>query len=90
VDGFTDKASHQHLHAPDASTKVYGSHAMLLIGVRKDAVSPECRYLLQNWWHEKQFVEVTSEYLKHCQATLTYVRANLQRLETPQLIFFTS
>ncbi len=75
MDGFTDKDVHQHLQAVHESANVYGSHAMLLIGARQDTVEPKARYLLQNWWHEKQFVEVGRDYLKQCRAVLTYVRS---------------
>ena len=39
-----------------------GLHAMVLVGVRKNGNGP--RYLLQNWWSKKPFVEVDADYLK--------------------------
>lgn len=54
-----------------------GLHAMVLIGVRVDDVSGVKKFLLQNWWPKKQFVEMDEIYLKCCGATLYYV-------ETPQ------
>ena len=53
-----------------------GKHAMLLVGVKGNGVNK--RFLLQNWWVKKQFIEVDETYLKHCSATLSFV-------ETPQL-----
>eukprot|EP00634_Sargassococcus_sp_CCMP2135_P008617 CAMPEP_0198649432 /NCGR_PEP_ID=MMETSP1467-20131203/4274_1 /TAXON_ID=1462469 /ORGANISM="unid. sp., Strain CCMP2135" /LENGTH=103 /DNA_ID=CAMNT_0044385225 /DNA_START=15 /DNA_END=326 /DNA_ORIENTATION=- len=50
---------------------------MALVGARRDE-NDNVFFLLQNWWLEKQFVEVDLEYLKACGATLYFV-------ETPQL-----
>ena len=46
---------------------------MIIIGVRSDENGRKY-YLLQNWWKEKQFVEIDYEYLKVCQPTLYYVK----------------
>lgn len=48
-----------------------GSHAMLCIGMRKDS-SGVWWLLLQNWWEEKQFVEVTWDYLHSCFGDLRF------------------
>lgn len=45
---------------------------MVLIGTRVDS-KLSCRFLLQNWWEMKQFVEVDVDYLKKCGATLYFV-----------------
>jgi hypothetical protein len=50
-------------------------HAMVLVGHRRS--DGKDVYLLQNWWEDKQFVEVSAEYLEACRATVTFV-------ETPQ------
>ena len=50
---------------------------MVLIGCRTDEASGRKLYLLQNWWKNKQFVEVDAEYLKQCGVTMYFV-------ETPQ------
>ena len=44
---------------------------MILIGVRGDG--EEKKFLLQNWWREKQTVEVDESYLRACEATCWYV-----------------
>jgi hypothetical protein len=52
-----------------------GLHAMVLVGHRKEG--DDDRYLLQNWWKFKVFVEVDAKYLKTCGAMFHFV-------ETPQ------
>jgi hypothetical protein len=52
-----------------------GMHAMVLVGHRRS--DGKDVYLLQNWWEQKQFVEVSAAYLKASRATVTFV-------ETPQ------
>ncbi len=42
---------------------VHGYHSLLLIGARRDAISGEYFYLLQNFWEGKYFVEVSGKYL---------------------------
>lgn len=44
---------------------------MVLIGFRKDA--DRNYFLLQNWWKNKQFIEVDSEYLHSCEAIVHFV-----------------
>jgi hypothetical protein len=46
-------------------------HAMVLVGTR--LVGDEWRLLLQNWWPNMQFVEVSREYFLSCEAVLTFV-----------------
>jgi hypothetical protein len=50
-------------------------HAMILIGYRYE--NHEVRYLIQNWWKMKPFVEVDVSYLHSCHAITHFV-------ETPQ------
>jgi hypothetical protein len=56
---------------PEGKTK--GLHAMILIGTRKDGNGKRL-FLLQNWWKQKQFVEVDEEYLGACEPILFFVR----------------
>ena len=53
-----------------------GHHAMVLIGTRvtKDECGEVRFFLLQNWWKDKQFVEVDAGYLKACGAKLYSVQ----------------
>ena len=50
-------------------------HAMVLVGARKEG--GKHYFLLQNWWKQKQFVEVDVDCLKSRGATVYFV-------ETPQ------
>ena len=68
-----DTKSHKHHAKP--SGKFKGAHAMVMVGARRDDSGQY--FLLQNWWKEKQFVEVSEAYLQHCSATVFFV-------ETPQ------
>ena len=52
--------------------KYVGRHSMLLIGVRMEGNQKV--FLLQNWWRNKQFVEVSCRYLKACDARVAFVR----------------
>ena len=54
-----------------------GHHAMVLIGIRKVISTGKQWYLLQNWWKDMQFVEVSQEYMDHCGARLTFVAGTL-------------
>lgn len=47
-------------------------HAMVLIGHRQ--VDGTDRYLLQNWWKSKPFVEVDASYLESCNAHIVFVK----------------
>jgi len=57
--------------APDRDN-LPGYHAMLLVGHRRTE-NDETRFLLQNWWENKQFVEVDWRYLMSAKAELHYV-----------------
>ena len=57
-----------------ASNEVADRHAMVLVGVR--FVQNEWRVLLQNWWPNMPFVEVSEEYLRSSDALLTFVISN--------------
>ena len=45
---------------------------MVLVGVRKEGI--ETRYLVQNWWKKKAFVEMDGEYLRSCWPLFTFVK----------------
>jgi hypothetical protein len=66
-----------------------GFHAMLLIGGRKGVdINGEIEYyfLLQNWWLNRFFIEVTGEYMNSCKAQLYFVTNNT--IKTPEKITF--
>ena len=48
-----------------------GLHAMTLVGHREN--DGQHLFLLQNWWKEKQFIEVSAEYLAAARAGITFV-----------------
>jgi hypothetical protein len=48
-----------------------GVHTMLIVGARH--VGDAYYFLLQNWYNEKQFVEVSAEYLAYCLASMFFV-----------------
>ena len=45
---------------------------MNLIGYRIE--NNKYYYLLQNWWKNKQFIEVDSDYMQSCNAIVTFVK----------------
>jgi hypothetical protein len=51
--------------------KFEGRHAMVLVGCR--SVGGEKRYLLQNWWKSKPYVEVDVDYLLSSEATVHFI-----------------
>ena len=55
-----------------------GHHAMVLVGIRKE--NDETLFLVQNWWKEKQFVEVSVKYLKHSRATIYFIETSQQKI----------
>jgi hypothetical protein len=52
--------------------KFEGRHAMVLVGYR--IVDGKKRYLLQNWWKFKPYVEVDIEYLLSSKATIHFIK----------------
>ena len=46
---------------------------MVLIGARKSSQG-KYFFLLQNWWEGRYFIEVSGEYMHHCQAQITLVK----------------
>lgn len=54
----------RHHYGKYHSEDIVGYHAMVLVGYRFDNESEKNFFLLQNWWKEKQFVEVDEDYFK--------------------------
>jgi hypothetical protein len=48
-------------------------HAMVLIGARIDPIDGEYWFLLQNWWLDRFFIEVTREYLASSECSIHFV-----------------
>ncbi len=48
-----------------------GYHCMVVLGVRMEGQSR--MFLLQNWWRDKQFVEVSDEYLESMDCSICFV-----------------
>jgi hypothetical protein len=67
---FADSSNWQHLGVRAGPST--GLHAMVLVGHRKEGNSD--RYLLQNWWKSKPFVEVDSQYLESCGVVIHFVK----------------
>jgi hypothetical protein len=55
-------------------------HAMLLVGIRMDPVTGEWRLLLQNWWRNKQFIEVSLGYMAECEAKVYFIMTPQERM----------
>ncbi|CAE7945034.1 unnamed protein product, partial [Symbiodinium sp. KB8] len=72
TENFLDAKIHQHL-GQDNSKEV-GLHAMVLVGHRTE--SGQDRFLLQNWWSDKSFIEVDPEYLAGQRALLVFVQSD--------------
>lgn len=52
--------------------KFKGRHAMALVGYR--TVEGKKRYLLQNWWRSKPYIEVDCDYLLSSDATVHFIK----------------
>ncbi len=68
---FYDQTKDVHLTSP--SGLMIGHHSMVLVGFRLEGT--EIRYLLQNWWENKAFIEVNAFYLRATGAILTFCTA---------------
>lgn len=68
-DFFDNRAMHHHYGAPQG--KVVGLHAMVLVGFRQEG--ERSFFLLQNWWKDKQFVELDEVYLAACKPRFSFV-----------------
>lgn len=71
---FANFTTHHHHNGIHLGSYI-GNHAMALVGHR--SANGTQYFLLQNWWKEKQFVEVDASYLKHSGASVWFI-------ETPQ------
>ena len=81
VSGFSvfpdfQQPSSVHHGLPEGTRK--GSHAMIIIGVRKTAERDF--YLLQNWWRNQPFVEVDKQYMIECEPSCWYVPTPQERI----------
>lgn len=68
-------------HNLDANCR--GMHAMLLIGARSEVdVRGDVKYvfLLQNWWAERFFIEVSAEYLYSSEAIISFVEEEVEEI----------
>ncbi len=63
-------------HCGSFSEDIIGSHAMVLVGFRKDANGKEF-VLLQNWWALLQFVECDAEYFAASGATIYFCKGSI-------------
>jgi len=74
----------------DQSSK-QGLHAMVLIGARIDPIDGEYWFLLQNWWRDRFFIEVTGDYLASSECSLHFVQNTITEIpETLPLILYSS
>jgi hypothetical protein len=76
---FSDHAVHHHYDAN--SGKFVGLHAMVLVGAREDEIHGWC-FLLQNWWLNKQFVEVNAAYLERSAANVFFIKTPQNHMNT--------
>jgi hypothetical protein len=75
---FRDEKSNVYVKSSSVG-EVEGNHALVLVGYRQE--QEEVRFLLQNWWSSKPFVEVNVAYLAASGAHLTF--STVPRLEIP-------
>jgi hypothetical protein len=67
----------------DQDPTIVGQHAMVLVGYR--SCGKKLRYLLQNWWEEKPYVEVDGDHLRRSKATVHFMTKPLLEMgEYPQ------
>jgi hypothetical protein len=74
-DSYVWPTAQQFYNGP--SPQQVGNHAMVLIGVRRDH-NLVTWLLLQNWWPNKQFVEVSVVYCRACNGTIWAVEHSQQ------------
>ena len=70
-DDFADQTTHVH-HGSSTTGQSRGMHSMVLVGARKEG--GKHYFLLQNWWKQKQFVEVDVDYMESRGATIYFVK----------------
>jgi hypothetical protein len=59
-------------------SSIVGFHSMVLIGYR--ITHDTIIFLVQNWWAEQYFREITAEYLISARATVSFVQGPIQTL----------
>lgn len=78
---YTAKPGQSFIDVPNVNKKdLVGYHAMLIVGYR-EVPSGQCIFLLQNWWQDRYFIEVSSEYLASAQPHLYFCK-RLQNMTT--------
>ena len=65
--------------------KFKGRHAMVLVGYRN--FEGKRRYLLQNWWKNKPYVEVDIDYMLRSGATIRFFEETDQETEKLSLLY---
>jgi hypothetical protein len=78
-DDFSDRTAHSHQGKPQGVKQ--GLHCMIMIGASIDADEKRW-FLLQNWWKQKQFVQVREDYFKACDPTVYFVET--QQYDIPE------
>jgi hypothetical protein len=63
----------KHSHDDEPQGDVVGTHAMIIIGTRRDTEN-RLWFLVQNWWDSKQFVEISKRYLVNSRAVCFVVK----------------
>lgn len=56
-----------------------GMHAMLLIGGRI-AADGSFYFLMQNWWENRFFIEVSADYLYSSESTISFIEEDIQNI----------
>ena len=73
-DDFVEEGTWQHCGKSDKV--VLGLHAMLVVGYRQfidDKGRSQTRFLIQNWWKEKPYIEVDRDYLRCVGTTINFI-----------------
>jgi hypothetical protein len=76
VSGFKvtrDFSSRSLVHVGEPEPECLGRHAMVLIGCRVDDRGKR-RYLLQNWWKSKPYVELDDDHFASSCSTIHFIK----------------
>jgi hypothetical protein len=68
-----DFCGNQASHDGMPSGAPLGLHSMIIIGCRRDDHN-KLWFLVQNWWHHKQFIEISQDYMLNCECVVYFVR----------------
>jgi hypothetical protein len=68
-DEFLD--AHKLSYTDGPRGRFVGHHSMVVLGVRSEGESRI--FLLQNWWRDKQFVEVSEDYISCMECSVFFV-----------------